>query len=274
MFNEQMSLLFFWMAVGIYICSFIFFAAKIKLPSQSYLRWATIFLVVGLVFETASIVFRYLAAGGFSKASFFEVFLFISWFVVLEAIIVEFWSKVRILGFYASLLAVILLLVGWSRYTLPKPLVQNLRASWIVAHAALVFIAYAAFIVAAGAAVFYLLQERQLKLKKPGALQRFLPSLEVLDETAYRSITGGFIVFTVALVLGIGGATKLWKGIDVAITSASFITWLVYLFYLFSRLKMGWVGKKASYLAIAGLAPIVFIRLIVVTFLTKFHIYI
>lgn len=271
---EQLSLLFFWMAVGVYICSFIFYAAKIKLPSQAYLRWATAFLVGGLLLETGSIVFRYLAVGGFSKASFFEVFLFISWFVVLEALIIEFWSKVRILGFYASLLAVILLLVGWSRYTLPKPLVENLRTSWIVAHAALVFIAYAAFIVAAGAAVFYLLQERQLKLKKSGALQRFLPSLEVLDETAYRSITGGFIVFTVALVLGIGGATKLWKGIDVAIISASFVTWFAYLFYLYSRLKLGWVGKKASYLAIAGLAPIIFIRLIVVPFLTKFHTYI
>jgi len=274
MLNEQLSLLFYWFAVGAYICSFIFYAAKIKLPSRVYLRWATIFLVSGLVFEITTIIFRYMAAGGFSRVSFFEIFLFISAFVVLEALIVELWSKVHILGFYASLLAVVLLLIGWARYAIPKPLVENLKTPWIVIHAGLVFIAYAAFIVAAGAAVFYLLQERQLKLKKSGALQKFLPSLEVLDETVYRSIVSGFIVFTVALVLGVGGATKLWKGIDVSITLSSFITWFVYLFYLLSRLKLGWVGKKASYLAVAGLAPIVFIRLIVVPFLTKFHGYI
>jgi len=268
MISEQLSLLFFWLAIAVYICSFIFYMAKIKLPSWSYLHWATAFLVGGLISNTISLLFRYLVLGGFSGAGFFEIFLIISWFVVVEALVVEVWSKVRILGLYASLLAIVLLLAGWSRYTVPRHIFQNIKSIWVLVHVVLIVIAYSAFFVAAGAAVFYLLQERQLKSKKLGALQRFLPSLEVLDEAAYRSIVSGFIIFTIAIALGFGAALQFWKlKWDVNIVVASLATWLMYLFYLFSRFKIGWVGKKSSYVAIAGLIPVALTSLI--TLLTK-----
>lgn len=268
MLSEQISLVFFWLAIALYISSFVFYAAKVRLPSKSYLRWATIFLVGGLVAEIITIISRYISAGGFSKASLFEVFLFISAFVVLEAIVVEVWSKVRILGFYASFLAIVLLLVGWSRYKIPGSIFENLKSSWVLVHVVLIIIAYAAFIVAAGAAVFYLLQERQLKSKKPSALQRFLPSLEVLDESAYRSIVAGFILFSIAIALGLSMAFKFWQGgWDLNILIASVITWFLYLFYLYSRFQIGWVGQKSSYVAISGVVPIIVTSFI--TYLTN-----
>lgn len=265
---EQLSLIFLWLSIAAFVTSFIFYAAKIKLPTKSYLKWATIFLASGLGLQTLTIVFRLLAIGGFSKITLFEVFLFISWFVVLEAIIVEIWSKVRILGFYASLLAVILLIAGFSRYQAPKALFENLQSTTIVIHVGLIFISYAAFMIAAGSAIFYLIQERQLKLKQPGPWQRFLPSLQVLDETSYRSVVSGFIVYTIALLIGLGMAMKFWQGHwDIAISLTSFFTWFLYLMYLVSRITSGWVGKKSSYLAITGV--IAMLATTIITYLSN-----
>ena len=257
MINQQLSVAFFWITVATYITSFIFYAAKLKSPNRSYLKAATRFLLAGLVLETLTIIFRLVAVGGIAQIDLFELFLMASWFVVLQALIVETWSNVKILGVYASVLAVFLMIVGWSRYNVPQTLFENLKSTWVLVHVGLIVIAYASFFIAAGAAVFYLIQEKALKEKRSGVLQRLLPSLEVLDEAAFRSIAGGFILFTIALVLGFGTAIKLWQGNwDMTIIIASIITWVIYLFYLFSRISIGWVGRNSSYVAIVGLIPI------------------
>ncbi len=256
--SQQISLILYWLTVAAFVTSFIFYAAKVKMPSKSYLKWATVFIVSGLILETLTIVTRLIAIGGFANTSLFEVVMFVSWFIVLEALIIEVWTKVRILGFYASLLAVVMLVAGFSRYSVPKALFENLQSTTIVLHLTLIFIAYGAFIIAAGSAAFYLMQERQLKRKQPGPIQKFLPSLQVLDEASFRSVISGFIVYTIALVIGVGMAMNMWQGHwQTSITIASFTTWFVYLFYLVSRFTIGWVGKNSSYLAIAGIIPLI-----------------
>ncbi|HDZ86893.1 hypothetical protein LCGC14_1375560 [marine sediment metagenome] len=257
MVTQQLSVAFFWLAMASYISSFIFYVAKLKSPNRSYLKAAQSFMVTGLVLATLTIVLRVMAVGSIGNIDLFELFLIASWVVVLQALIVEKWSNVKILGLYASVLAVFLMLVGWSRYNVPQALFENLKSTSVLIHVALIVIAYASFFIAAGAAVFFLLQEKSLKEKKQGVLQKFLPSLQVLDEAAFRSIAGGFVLFTIALVLGFGSAIKLWENSwDVTIIISSLITWGLYLFYLFSRIGIGWVGRNSSYLAIAGLVPV------------------
>ncbi len=258
MVTQQLSVAFFWLAMASYISSFIFYVAKLKSPNRSYLRAAQSFMVTGLILATLTIVLRIMAVGSVGNIDLFELFLIASWVVVLQALIVEKWSNVKILGVYASVLAVLLMLVGWSRYNVPQALFENLKSTSVLIHVTLIVIAYASFFVAAGAAAFFLLQEKSLKEKKQGVLQKFLPSLQVLDEAAFRSIAGGFVLFTIALVLGFGSAIKLWQGgnWDVTIIISSLITWGLYLFYLFSRIGIGWVGRNSSYLAIAGLVPV------------------
>ena len=46
----------------------------------------------------------------------------------------------------------------------------------------------------------YLLQEKQVKRKKMGALFRRLPSLDVLDDINYRCLTIGFPFLTVGII--------------------------------------------------------------------------
>ena len=69
----------------------------------------------------------------------------------------------------------------------------------------------ALFGIAFGAAVMYLLQEREVKGKKFGALFSRLPSLDALDRMVQRLVRAGFVVYTVALVAGTITATAVWK---------------------------------------------------------------
>ena len=63
-------------------------------------------------------------------------------------------------------------------------------------------IGIAAFVFNFAGALMYLLQERQLKVKRPGAFYYRLPALETLDRLTFRTLALGFPFLTTGLVLG------------------------------------------------------------------------
>jgi len=73
-------------------------------------------------------------------------------------------------------------------------------------HVVAAILALALFGIAFGVSVMYLLQEREVKGKRFGALFSRLPSLEALDQLNQRLVRAGFAVFTVALVARLSGA--------------------------------------------------------------------
>jgi ABC-type transport system involved in cytochrome c biogenesis permease subunit len=66
------------------------------------------------------------------------------------------------------------------------------------------------FAIAFGVALMYLLQERELKGKKFGALFSRLPSLTALDRLNQRLVRSGFVIYTVAVVSGTLTAKSAW----------------------------------------------------------------
>jgi ABC-type transport system involved in cytochrome c biogenesis permease subunit len=66
------------------------------------------------------------------------------------------------------------------------------------------------FAIAFGVALMYLLQERELKGKRFGALFSRLPSLTALDRLNQRLVRSGFVVYTVALISGTVTAKVAW----------------------------------------------------------------
>ena len=69
----------------------------------------------------------------------------------------------------------------------------------------------ALFAIAFGVAIMYLLQEREVKGKRFGALFSRLPSLDALDQMIQRLVRAGFVVYTIALVAGTITATAVWE---------------------------------------------------------------
>ncbi len=102
-----------------------------------------------------------------------------------------------------------------------------------------------------------------------------LPSLEVLDDVMYKSITVGFAFFTIATVLGALWAADAWGGYwswDPKETWA-LIVWLNYAAWLHMRLVKGLRGTVAAWWALAGLAVTTFAFLGVNMFLSGLHSY-
>lgn len=142
-------------------------------------------------------------------------------------------------------------------YVPAGPLVPSLQSPWLVIHVAAVMLASLFFTVGAVLAVGYLLKDR---FGERGLLRR-LPSLETLDQMAFRVVAVSFPLWTFgALIAGPIWAQYSWArywGWDPK-EVWSLITWVVYAGYLHARLTSGWKGRRAAYLALIGFACFLF----------------
>ncbi len=86
-----------------------------------------------------------------------------------------------------------------------------LRQPTLTIHIITAALGVALFAIAFGSAIMYLLQEREVKGKRFGALFSRLPSLDTLDRMVQRLVRAGFVIYTVALVAGTIAATVVWK---------------------------------------------------------------
>jgi cytochrome c-type biogenesis protein CcsB len=161
---------------------------------------------------------------------------------------------IRSIGFLP--LGVALFLVGYAA-TLPssiEPLVPALdNPPLLTVHVAMAMIAYGVLAVSFAAAVGYLVQGREDRYS-------WLPSHEVLDAVAYRSVVIGFPIFATMIILGSYWASIAWGrywGWDPKETSA-LVTWLIYAVYLHLRNQPGWRGRPAALVLVIGFGAVLF----------------
>lgn len=155
-----------------------------------------------------------------------------------------------------------------------KPLVPALQSYWMKIHVPLNFVGYGAFAVACAAGMAWLVRER-LERKGSSRLLAVFPSLDQLDQLAYKSVAIGFPAFTLATILGAAWAAEAWGGYwswDPKETWA-LIVWLNYAAWLHLRLTKGWRGRPLAWWSVVGLFITLFAFVGVNMFLSGLHSY-
>ncbi len=150
-------------------------------------------------------------------------------------------------------------------YTDSEDLVPALHSYWLAIHVTAATVCVGAFSVGAALSALYLVAERAesrilagLEVGRTGALAKRLPSADRLDLMAYRIHAFMFPLWTFAVISGAIWAEAAWGrywGWDPKETWA-FITWVIYAAYLHARVTVGWRGRKAAYIALAGISAI------------------
>ncbi len=270
-----MVIILFELALTFYFAATIVGVLELFKSSKATTRLLMILAVIGFALHTANIVLRFFIGGHLPITNMHEASSFFSWCIVLLFFYIEYRYKVGLLG---SFVMPVVFLFMLSSSILPrgiKPLSPLLQSSWFAVHTLLAFLGDAAFAMAAGIGLMYLLQEHFVKKKHLGSLFQRLPSLQSLDEINYRLISIGFPLLTLAIVTGsIWAETALgsyWRW-DPKETW-SLITWFIYVFVLHARLRAGWRGKKAAYLSIIGFLAVLFTFFGVNLILKGYHSY-
>ncbi len=253
--------LFFELALTFYFIATIVGVIELFKGKKDSFKTILVLAIIGFVFHTANIVIRYIEGGHIPITNLHEGSSFFTWCIVVLFLFLEFRYKIGLLGSFIMPIVFVLML---SSSVFPREINPSLnpvlQSYWLGIHTTLAFLGDAAFAMAAGLGVMYLIQERYVKSKHLSGLFQRLPSLQILDEINYRLISLGFPLLTLAIITGVIWANTAWgtywrwdpKEVW------SLITWLIYALVLHLRLTVGWRGKKAAGLSIIGFGLVIF----------------
>ncbi|MDG6774235.1 c-type cytochrome biogenesis protein CcsB [Thiomicrorhabdus sp. ZW0627] len=241
---------------------------------------AAVFGLVGMMVRWRESYIINTDYGHIPVSSLYEVFIL---FVVITALIYLYYEqkyKTRTLGGFVML--VVSAAVGFILwYTFDKganviqPLVPALKSWWMKIHVPANFIGYGSFSIAAMVGLAYLISSKLAQKNPENGFVKRMPSLELMDDLMYKSISLGFAFFTIATVLGAMWAAEAWGGYwswDPKETWA-LIVWLNYAAWLHIRMSKGWRGTPMAWWALIGLLVTTFAFLGVNMFLSGLHSY-
>ena len=253
--------------------------------AERFGRIAVVATVAGLGLQLASLTTRGLATDRVPWGNMYE---FSS--VVGAAGVAAFLGvlvrlpQVRYLGMFLLMPVVVLLfLAGTVLYSDAAPLVPALRSYWIVIHVTTVAIGTGIFLVSFVGTVLYLVRRKWDQAVEAGRTpKRFpvtlgwrLPTADVLDKMAYRTVAFGFPIYTFGIISGAIWAEAAWGrywGWDPKETWA-FITWVVYAAYLHARATAGWRGTAAARVNLVAFVTMIFNFFVVNMVISGLHSY-
>jgi cytochrome c-type biogenesis protein CcsB len=254
------DVVFYHITVVLYFLGTICELINIALLKSVFYKYGKRVLGLGFVFHTLALLIRALEMGHVPITNLFESLSFFAWVILLFYGVIHHSYKIKVLGAFVAPVVLIIVVISLR---LPKeifPVHPILKSYWLPIHVAFAFLGNAAFCLAFCSGIMYLIQENQLKFKRFGFFFKRLPSLQILDELNYRSLTLGFPFQTVGIITGSIWANFAWGSFwswDPKETW-SLITWLFYLALLHQRLAIGWRGKKAAVMAIVGFIIVLF----------------
>ena len=252
--------------------AYVYFIFKLE---ERAAKVGRMLLMIGVILHGVGFVSRYFAAGYTPITSLFESLTFSAFAIVGVFLAFELRYNLRVLGAFVAPLAFAFSVFAAFLPGEVRTLAPALNSYWLPVHVIMLFFGNAVFAVAFGAAIMYLLMERELKRKKLGPIFKRLPSLDVLDDINYRCLTIGFPLLTLGIITGsiwaeyAWGSYWSWDPKEVW----SLITWLLYAALLHGRMTVGWRGRKAAILAIVGFCAILFTFLGVNLLLPGLHTY-
>ncbi len=249
-----MNLTFFHAAISVYLLATAGYIAYFIKPEKKWTAAASLWLTfAGFLLHIAYFFCRWFESGRIPMTSFFEAANFLGMGIVLVFLIMEFRFKIASLGSFILPLVIVLMTPALILSDKIQELNPVLKSGWLGVHTSLAVLGDASFAFAFIVSIMYLIQERQLKAKRLGAIFHRLPSLEIMDTIGYKALTFGWPLFTLGMLSGSIWANSAWGTYwswDPKETW-SLITWVVYLALLHLR-TIGWRGRKMAFLSIVG----------------------
>ncbi len=249
----------------VYFSAFVFYLLMLVMGKDFLGRLATFITGLGFLAQTAAILLRWaksyeMGIGHAPFSNMYESLIFFTWAIILFYLIVEWRTRNKTLGAFATPLAFLALAYATFGETSDiRPLIPALKSNWLITHVITCFFGYAAFALSFSLCIMYLLK-RSRTSERQGPILSLIPGADILEELNYQIVIIGFIMLTLGIMTGSVWGHYAWSrywGWD-AKETASLVTWLVYLTALHARRLPQWRGKKTAILCIVGFFCVLF----------------
>jgi ABC-type uncharacterized transport system permease subunit len=174
-----------------------------------------------------------------------EILIFLSWSIALIYLVIGPSYRLSLMGAFTAPLVLVLQIIA---LLLPEtrriaPVTSN---PWVETHAAVSLVAYGAFGLACVAGLMFLIQEGELKSRRPAPIFHYLPPISALSSAILRLIWIGFSLLTMSFAAGLLA--------HLAVANAKFgfstLIWALYAIILIGA-KAGWLAGRRFAVAVS-----------------------
>ena len=230
-------------------------------------------LFATLTFHLGYIILRTIAHRHPPITSIFEILSLIAFTIVLVYTYIEMKTGNSATGYFILILPFFFQLISSIFIKELSDVPPILQSNLLGFHVSSAFLGYAAITISAVYGLLYLMLYHDIKSKQFGVIYKRLPNLETLERMSFTATVFGFILLTIAIIVGI-----IW--LPMAIDNFSYadpkllgtITiWCIYGIGLAAKKVIGWQGRRIIVLSVVGFAFAMLSITIVNLFFTGFH---
>lgn len=197
----------------------------------------------------------------------FEIFTVLAFSITFSYFLLELITDIRGTGPFIIIISFVFQLISSMFIVDQFEVKEVLKNNLLGVHVINALLGYSGFTISAVYGFLYLTLYKDLKDNRFGLIFNRLPNLEVLEKLSFYSAVLGFILLTIAIIIGViwlPQAFPKFSFIDPKLIGTALV-WLLYAIGIFTKIFSRWRGKKLVLLSITG-----FVIAIFSTILTNF----
>lgn len=189
------------LAVTCYLAAAALAAAPLARPVPAPVRWVTRLLALGVAFHGTALGLAARELGQLPLTGLGPALSAAGFLLAATLLAAELLARDVTLTLAAAPLAALCAVAANVIGLRPVAEPGGVAGAWLLAHIAVSFAGIAAYATAAAAGAMYLVEHRELKSRRFGALFRLFPPLQTLDRVNHLASIGGWVGLTLGVVL-------------------------------------------------------------------------
>jgi ABC-type transport system involved in cytochrome c biogenesis permease subunit len=237
-----------------YLITFLVYLYDFQREDRNLSNSKRLFLFITLCVHLLYLLFRTIAFDHPPITNVFEIFTLLAFAISFSYFILELVTDIRGTGMFIIIISIVFQIVSSLFIKDLFSVREELRSNLLGIHVFSALIGYAGITISAVYGYLFLILYNQLKQNKFGLLFDRLPNLEILEKLCFYSAVIGFILLTIAIIIGV-----IWlpqSNLNFSYTDpkllGTFLIWLVYGIGILRKIYGKLRGRKLVIVSIIG----------------------
>ncbi|MGA7719872.1 MAG: cytochrome c biogenesis protein CcsA [Ignavibacteriaceae bacterium] len=238
----------------LYVISFGFYFYDFTKAKKKFINLKRFSLCLTLLYHLIYLLLRTFEFDHPPITNVYEIFTILAFCISFSYFILELVTDIRGTGPFIIIISIIFQIISSTLITDVYQVKEVLRNHLLGIHVFSALAGYSAITISAVYGFLYLILFNDIKLNKFGLVFNRLPSLEILERLSYISAIIGFLLLSVAIIIGVIWLPKAFPHfsyLDPKLIGTSLV-WLLYGLGISSKFFGRWQGKKVILFSIIG----------------------
>ncbi len=243
-------------AISCYIGSIAVAATPFARPVRAPVRLLCLVLGFGVAAHVAGLIVYSVRSASTPMTGLGPALSFAGALIAVTLLVVELMASDVSLSLVAAPLAAISTIAAISLGLRPGAGAEGLRGVWLFSHIALSFVGMSTFAAAGAAGAMYLVERRELKSRRFGAVFRAFPPLATLDRVNHFAAIASWLTLTIGIVLA-STYSVAYHQLNVAQLVWGTGAWAAVTWIALGRVLSGWQARRAAVYSSVAFAAVV-----------------